>query len=95
MLFGTRGSGSGGASLELRLELEQSGFGQFPARVHLVTTRVGGVEVSTQDLSGGQTTLTITPTAWATDVIGPLIVDGTPFELLGDRAGLCACGGQD
>jgi len=79
-----RGSMWGGAELEIRLELEQSGYGQHPARVHYGPARIDGREVPVQDLSGGRTTVSFTPESWATGLLGPLIIEGTPFELLLD-----------
>lgn len=72
----------GGIELELHLELEETGFGQFPATVIYDLARVDGREVVVQDLSDGQTTVTYTPTAWVTGQLGPLIVEGTAFEVL-------------
>ena len=71
-----------GVDLELRLELRQTGYGRFPATVVYDFAKVDGREVEVQDLSGGKTTVTYTPTAWATEPLGPLIVDGTAFEVL-------------
>jgi hypothetical protein len=79
-----RGSMWGGVTMEIRLELEGTGYGQHPARARFGPAYVDGREVPVQDLSGGRTTIAFTPDNWATGLLGPLIIEGTPFEMLLD-----------
>lgn len=71
-----------GVRLEARVEIEADGLGQHAARVFFGPATAGGGPAELEDLSDGRTTVTITPEDWITGILGPLLIDGMPFELL-------------
>jgi hypothetical protein len=73
-----------GVELELRLEIEGVGFGEFGARVFAGPARYDMTAVEVEDLSDGRTTVQISPTAWTTGRIGPLRAAGALFEVILD-----------
>ncbi|MCP3982492.1 MAG: hypothetical protein GY716_24590 [bacterium] len=80
------GANFAGVRLEMTVELERSGQGRIPARVTYGPAFVDGFETDVLDLSGGATTIAVTPDRWLSDPLGPLSIDGTAFDLLLDGA---------
>lgn len=76
------GARARGIEMEVRIHLEEPGFGSLPARYELGPARVDGVEVPVTDLRPGKRTLLWTETQWFSGQIGPLVVENTPFELV-------------
>jgi hypothetical protein len=73
-----------GLNLEMRLELEAAGLGIQAARTVIVEATAGmGRAVDVEDLAG-RTTVTMTPSTWATGRIGPLKVGSLLFEMMLD-----------
>ena len=71
-----------GLELEIRLEINETGFGEFPARVFFGPARFDMRSAEVEDLSGGKTTVLITPDSWVPGILGPIRIEGTLFELL-------------
>ena len=71
-----------GVELELRFEIEQVGFGRFPAHVTYGRARFDRRSAEIEDLSNGRTVVTIAPDTWVTGLLGPLRIEGTVFDLL-------------
>jgi len=78
------GARTHGIDLELRFEIEEVGYGRFDARVIPVGARVDQRSASVEDLSDGRIEILITPTRWQPEMIGPLRIEGTLFDLILD-----------
>lgn len=79
-------TGTRGASLEMRLEIEGAGDGRHDARVHFDKARAGARITTIEDLSGGRTTVLVDGADWTTGRIGPLRIGGSVFEMMLDGA---------
>lgn len=70
-----------GLELEVRIEIEKSGFGKLPARVFYGPAHFDMRTVEVEDLSDGKTSILITPDTWF-GMLGPIRIEDTLFDLI-------------
>jgi hypothetical protein len=75
-----------GLDLEIRFEMEETGFGELEAKVTYGPARYDWTRTraEVEDLSGGRTTILVTDERWTTGRLGPLRVNDTFFEVILD-----------
>ena len=76
------GRGVSPTRLQLRLDLVDDDEGQHEARIVYEQARVAGTVAPVEDHSEGKTVITISGGAWRSGRIGPITVDGLPFEFM-------------